>query len=499
MANLYLGALALCVISALIFLSPRVSIRYVFVHQGLLILPSLAAIVALTSGDTMTTSFWHLSRLGWLVAAFVNIVNAVVQRFSIRYLLGDRKYRQYFTLFTVTTAVNSLTWLMNDIRWMALCWGVSLIGMLLLFSLNRSSASIKIMVRQAALMFALSWVSFTVAAVLVRQTVKSWDISVALSQTGLAHMTASSTTAIDFLLVLTAIIPAAQWPFQRWLVHSAAVPTPVSAVMHAGFVNVGGVLLTVFSPLFQSIPARETLFAIAAVSILIGTGIMRVHVDYKRQLVASTIAQMGFMLVQCSLGAYVAAVIHLVMHGFFKSSLFFQSGSVIKPKIATTKVTTPTLWSLLSVLLVGVIVALGYWLVAPSPGYRLLSAVILGCAAGIGWHQLVVDRMPKSQLLIGIGALTVSALTYQMVHAILAPWLQLSPASSVVLPTGFVVVSVLWLTLTGVGMYWLHRQTTRRFSKLYLWLVYLGEPSTNLIQVRPAYPESKPQVRQLVG
>ena len=56
---------------------------------------------------------------------------------------------------------------------------------------------------------------------------------------------------------------------------------------------------------------------------------MLVHVDYKRQLVGSTIAQMGFMLIQCALGAYLAAIIHAVLHGLFKSTLFLQAGSAL--------------------------------------------------------------------------------------------------------------------------------------------------------------------------
>lgn len=498
MANVYLTSLTLCFISGLILLSPRVSIRYVFIHQWLLAMPSVIALAALL-GDSHSaaTSFWRLSPLGWLMAAFVSIISAVVQRFSIRYLFGDKMYRYYFTLFTVTTAASSLTWLMNDVRWMALFWGVSLIGMFLLFNLNRTSGAVKAMARQAALMFGVSWISFATAAWLLWEFTKSWDVSAALSPNGLAHMTVLSTVSIDFLLVLAAIIPAGQWPFQRWLVHSAGVPTPVSAVMHAGFVNVGGLLLTVFSPAFQSVYARETLFAIAAVSILIGTGIMRVHVDYKRQLVASTIAQMGFMFVQCALGAYVAAVIHLVMHGFFKSSLFFQSGAVLKRKSHTAKVTNRTVLSILLPVFVGILVAVGYWSVAPSLGYRLLSAIMLGCAAGIGWNQLVVYPVTKSRLLIGISTLALSGLAYQMVHTVLASWLSLTSSPTGALPMGFLVIAVLWMTFFAIGFYWLHRQTTRRFSRLYLWLVYLGEPTSRVIEMHPKHLESTMQVRQI--
>ena len=100
--------------------------------------------------------------------------------------------------------------------------------------------------------------------------------------------------------------------------------------MHAGIVNAGGIILTLFAPLFnQGNVAQITLLILASISVLMGTGIMFVQVDYKRQLVGSTIAQMGFMLVQCALGAYLAAIIHAVLHGLFKSTLFLRAGSAI--------------------------------------------------------------------------------------------------------------------------------------------------------------------------
>ena len=125
------------------------------------------------------------------------------------------------------------------------------------------------------------------------------------------------------------MIPAAQWPFQRWLLDSVVAPTPVSAVMHAGIVNAGGMMLTRFSPLLSGDVAQIVLLVLSSISVLIGTGMMLVQVDYKRQLVGSTIAQMGFMLFQCALGAYLAAIIHAVLHGIFKSTLFLQAGSAI--------------------------------------------------------------------------------------------------------------------------------------------------------------------------
>ncbi len=124
---------------------------------------------------------------------------------------------------------------------------------------------------------------------------------------------------------------------QRWLIESIVAPTPVSAIMHAGLVNAGGIILTRFSPLFNGGIASIILLLLAGISVLIGTGISLVQVDYKRQLVGSTIAQMGFMLIQCALGAYIATIIHLILHGLFKATLFLQAGSAVQRHEGSTR------------------------------------------------------------------------------------------------------------------------------------------------------------------
>ena len=91
-----------------------------------------------------------------------------------------------------------------------------------------------------------------------------------------------------------------------------------------------GIILTRFSPIFDNSIALTILLIISSMSVLIGSGISLVHVDYKRQLVGSTMSQMGFMLVQCAMGVYSAAIIHLILHGIFKATLFLQSGSVVR-------------------------------------------------------------------------------------------------------------------------------------------------------------------------
>ncbi len=133
------------------------------------------------------------------------------------------------------------------------------------------------------------------------------------------------------LLLLAAMVQSALVPFHRWLLSSMTAPTPVSGFMHAGLVNAGGVLLARFAPVVFEAPAVMWAIVLAGgVSALLGQAWMLVQTDVKRQLGASTVAQMGFMVLQCGLGFVPAAIAHLILHGFYKAYLFLAAGSAVE-------------------------------------------------------------------------------------------------------------------------------------------------------------------------
>ena len=208
---------------------------------------------------------------------------------------------------------------------MVLFWGATLLSLTLLIRVNRSW-KIPYEAKVSGKSFALGWLSLLVAVILLYVATGNWHINVTLANDDV--ITSGMRFIIDMLIVLAVIVPA-QFPFQSWLIESV-VALPVSAIMHAGIVNAGGIILTRFSPVFNDPLAITILLIIASISVLLGSGISLVHVDYKRQLVGSTMSQMGFMLVQCALGVYSVAIIHLILHGVFKATLFLQSGSVVK-------------------------------------------------------------------------------------------------------------------------------------------------------------------------
>ena len=140
-------------------------------------------------------------------------------------------------------------------------------------------------------------------------------------------------TAIGLLLLLGACAKSAQVPLQAWLGDAMEGPTPVSALIHAATMVTAGVYLIVRSnPLYNLAPdARLGVIIVGAVTLLFGAIIGCAKDDIKRALAASTMSQIGYMVLAAGLGpaGYVFAIMHLLTHGFFKAGLFLGSGAII--------------------------------------------------------------------------------------------------------------------------------------------------------------------------
>ena len=145
-------------------------------------------------------------------------------------------------------------------------------------------------------------------------------------------------------LVLAAMIQSALVPFHGWLLSSMTAPTPASALMHAGFVNAGGILLLRFAPVVTVDAALMLgIVVVGATSALLGKLLKAVQSDAKSKLGCSTVGQMGFMIMQAGLGFFGAAITHLVLHGFYKAYHFLSAGEAVEhtaPTAAETRETT---------------------------------------------------------------------------------------------------------------------------------------------------------------
>ncbi|BAD74727.1 NADH dehydrogenase (ubiquinone) chain 5 [Geobacillus kaustophilus HTA426] len=480
----WLAAIAVVFLSAIVWLFPRVSERYVHVHVWLLLLPGTAALFGwIGAGGAVDIGPWRFDATSWLSAVYISLLSWAIQRFAVRYLHGDRRYRLYFSLLTWTSFAASLTWAAGDLRLIAVCWGLPLVGLVALTALKKEWEPAQFVAWQMGMLFLASWIAVALTAVWLGARVGEWTLVSALSAERLARLALWERAVMSGLLMLAAVIPAGQWPFHRWLMESAVTPTPVSAVMHAGLVNAGGLLLWRFSPLFNETWAHVALFLIAFASILIGTGVSFVHVDYKRQLVGSTMAQMGVMLVQCALGAYGAAVVHLVLHGLFKATLFLQSGSVV-PRVGRAGL-RKTGSSRPGGIILGVLFGWAFWQAAPHEPARLLSALLLAASATVAWGRLTDFREGRW---LGFAVVVALALASETVRHQFMALLHNGMPSAFLPPASFEwLVCALFVAAALVAVWIANRRSSMLAIQLYMWLVHLGEPRPAATEAHPRY------------
>jgi NAD(P)H-quinone oxidoreductase subunit 5 len=219
------------------------------------------------------------------------------------------------------------------------------------------------------------------------------------------------------LIMLTSLIQSALWPFHRWLISSLNSPTPVSSLMHAGLINGGGILIVKFAPFFAaSSHLLMILFALGAISAFQGTFWKLIQHDIKKMLACSTFAQMGFMMMQCGLGLFAAAVAHLCWHGLFKAYLFLSSGSVISQKSNESKITAykPLLFLIASI--GGFLGMFGFAFMTNKPILSLQATSFLLVFAFIAATQLMLtvinNRLSIMSMVIGLLMSSLAGLVY---------------------------------------------------------------------------------------
>ncbi|TDK61376.1 NADH dehydrogenase subunit 5 [Bacillus salipaludis] len=483
---------ALSVLSSMLLLNPKVPLNFVRVHTAILLLPAISALIALVfRNGEINFGPWHLDSLSWLLACFVFTISFIVQRYSVHYLLGEHSYRKYFTLLTMTTAADSLAWLSNDTRLLLLCWGATLLGLTLLIGLKKEWQIARNASRLSGRLFALGWIILLSAFLWIRQATGQWQLSKVLSENSLEQLDSWEKTCICLLVIVAVMIPAAQWPFHRWLLDSVIAPTPISAVMHAGIVNAGGIMLTRFAPFFSGDVAQVVLLVLSSFSVLMGTGIMLVQVDYKRQLVGSTIAQMGFMLIQCALGAYWAAIIHAVLHGLFKATLFLQAGAAVQHRKSIIRTTQPSSWLwTISGGVLGLFLGAVFWLTSPKDGYQLMSAIILGWSVLLAWKQLVAHANGKVGRVAGFILFAGAGIVFHFVHTafyrLLEETVQIGTGTQ---PPALATLMLLIIVLacSALGLLLFHYRSSAAFAVIYLWLLRLSEPKNKFFESHPKY------------
>jgi NADH-quinone oxidoreductase subunit L len=259
---------------------------------------------------------------------FVTGVGTLIHAFAVGYMHGDERFSRFFAYMNLFCASMLILVLGSSFLVTFLGWeGVGLCSYLLIsFWFERRGAALA--GKKAFITTRVGDVGFMIAMFLIFLKVGSLDYSALGAAEGLAGGTA---TAIALLLLLGAVGKSAQFPLHFWLPDAMEGPTPVSALIHAATMVTAGVFLVARAhPYFEASGDAMTVVAwVGAGTALLAATVALVQPDIKRVLAYSTISQIGFMFLALGVGAYAAAIFHVVTHAFFKATLFLGAGSVI--------------------------------------------------------------------------------------------------------------------------------------------------------------------------
>jgi NAD(P)H-quinone oxidoreductase subunit 5 len=277
------------------------------------------AVAGLVVVDGLTVVMWTV----------VTFLGGVVHSYSRRYMAGSRDRPRFFARLFGFVLVVMLLVAADHVALFGLAWLAMGLVMADLIGFVRGWPQARAAARLARRSFLASTAFLAVALGALWRATGETTVS-GLATAGDAVGTPVVWVAVGALL-LAAMIQSALVPFHGWLLASMTAPTPASALMHAGFVNAGGILLARFAPLVSVEPSAMLLVVVVgAASALLGKLLKSVQADVKRQLGCSTVGQMGFMIMQAGLGFFGAAITHLVLHGFYKAYQFLSSGERVE-------------------------------------------------------------------------------------------------------------------------------------------------------------------------
>jgi len=258
-------------------------------------------------------------------------VGSLIHLYSIGYMSHDPDRRRFFAYLNLFVAAMVVLVLADNFLGLYLGWeGVGLASYLLIgfWSYKPSAAAAA---KKAFVVNRVGDTGLAVALMVLFATVGSVSYDTVFAAA--PQLSPGACTAVGLLLLLGACGKSAQVPLQSWLGDAMEGPTPVSALIHAATMVTAGVYLIVRSgPIFNLSPAAQTAVVIVgAVTLLFGAIIGCAKDDIKKALAASTMSQIGYMVLAAGLGpaGYAVAILHLLTHGFFKAGLFLGAGSVM--------------------------------------------------------------------------------------------------------------------------------------------------------------------------
>ena len=271
----------------------------------------------------------RLDAVSVVMFLLVSFIGWVVVRYAATYLDGEARQGTFTGWLCMTLAAVLVLVLSGNLVQLVLAWVATSLFLhrLLLFYPDRIAAQ-----RAAAKKFVtarLGDVALICAAVLLTLAYGTTDIAQILSAARAGNGGGLAIAAAGFLAA-AALLKSAQFPMHGWLTEVMETPTPVSALLHAGVINAGGFLLIRFADVMLLAPGvLAVLVMIGGFTALFGGLVMLTQPAVKTSLAWSTVAQMGFMILECGLGLFPLALLHIVAHSLYKAHSFLASGGAV--------------------------------------------------------------------------------------------------------------------------------------------------------------------------
>jgi len=344
----------------------------------------------------------RLDAVSAVMLVLVTSIGWIVVRYAATYLDGESRQGPFTGWLCLTLASVMLLVTAGNLFQLVVAWIATsaFLQRLLLFYPDRPAGQRA--ARKKFITARLGDVALIGAAALLVAAYRTADIG-SILQAARAGEGGSLAIGSAGLLALAAILKSAQFPTHGWLTEVMETPTPVSALLHAGVINAGGFLLIRFADLMLLAPGiLAVLVMIGGFTALFGSLVMLTQPAVKTSLAWSTVAQMGFMILQCGLALFPLALLHIVAHSLYKAHSFLASGGAVERVAAIRRpgpVAIPNAAAIgrafMAALVIYFVVGLGFGLVHKSPQVIALGAMLIfGVAYMLA--QGFADAAPKA-------------------------------------------------------------------------------------------------------
>ena len=272
-----------------------------------------------------------LDQLSICFVLLITGVGTLIHIYSISYMSHDHDRRRFFAYLNLFIAAMLLLVLGDSYLSLYVGWeGVGLASYLLIGFWNQKPAYATAS-KKAFVMNRVGDMGLSFAIMIAFATMGTVSFAGVAEQVG--NTSEAALTGMGIMLLVAAAGKSAQFPLQAWLGDAMAGPTPVSALIHAATMVTAGVyLITRSNFVFDAAPTAQLLVVIVgAITLMFGAIIGTAKDDIKKALAASTMSQIGYMILAAGLGpvGYAFAIMHLLTHGFFKAGMFLGAGSVM--------------------------------------------------------------------------------------------------------------------------------------------------------------------------